>query len=145
MGRTWSASHYYKTPNFRKFYLQSPIHIARSLSETLHTSMVCLLNLIWGLFCIFRALSTACWPKFPRRATYLHILPLKASSCAKYISRCNYYNKQGGQEMALSAIHIYPNASPAILLRPHMHVPLTSPKYFAIKASHFTSPKMGCC
>lgn len=35
-----------------------------------------------------------------------------------------------------------PNASPAILLRPHMHVPLTSPKYLAIKASHFTSPKM---
>lgn len=112
MGRTWSASHYYKTPNFRKFYLQSPIHIARSLSETLHTSMVCLLNLIRGLFCIFRALSTACWPKFPRRATYLHILPLKASSCAKYISRCNYYNKQGRQEMALSAIHIYPQRKP---------------------------------
>lgn len=81
--------------------------------------MFCLLNLIRGLFCIFRALSTACRPKFPRRATYRHLPSYYHSRLLHAPSTCKLasvtiHNKQGGQEMTLSAIHtsIYPQRKP---------------------------------
>lgn len=65
-----------------------------------------------GLFCIFRALSTACRPNFHVElhiCIYYHSRLLHAPS---KLAGVTIHNKQGGQVIALSAIHIHPQRKP---------------------------------